>query len=78
MKTYQKQYEAEFHAETARLASLRKNESLPLVWLDVSVKGQFVGRMEFVLFTHISPLAAECFRRLCTGECMPCPVKLLA
>jgi hypothetical protein len=54
--------------ETLRLSTLRDERlDLPLVYMDVSIKGKPAGRMEFVLYTDISPLAAECMRRLCTG-----------
>lgn len=46
-------------------AALRLNESLPLVYLDVSIKDKLVGRMEIVLFTDASPRHAENFR--CAG-----------
>lgn len=54
--------------EGARLAALKANESLPLVYLDVSIKGVLRGRIEMVLFSDVSPRAAENFRRMCTGE----------
>lgn len=54
--------------EQAYLDALRNNETLPMVWLDVEIKGKPVGRIEMVLFSHISPRAAENMRQLCTGE----------
>jgi cyclophilin family peptidyl-prolyl cis-trans isomerase len=33
-----------------------------MVFLDVEIKGQPVGRIEMVLFTDVSPRAAENFR----------------
>lgn len=53
-------------------AALRLNESLPLVYLDVSIKDKLVGRMEIVLFTDASPRHAENFRCASTvvmGSC---------
>lgn len=55
-------------AEDARLAALRTNESLPLVFLDVAIAGKPAGRIEMALFTDVAPRAAENFRQLCTGE----------
>ncbi|KIZ05729.1 peptidylprolyl isomerase D (cyclophilin D) [Monoraphidium neglectum] len=55
-------------ADYERRLRLRANASLPLVYLDVGIKGKYVGRIEIVLFTHISPRAAENYRQLCTGE----------
>jgi hypothetical protein len=36
--------------------------------MSVAIKGREVGKMRIALFTHSSPLAAENFRQLCTGE----------
>ena len=60
--------------------ALRNNLTLPLVFLDVEIKGVPLGRIEFLLFTHTSPLAAENFRAMCTGErgLVPDPVPLRA
>eukprot|EP00878_Enallax_costatus_P025836 GHUV01027673.1.p1 GENE.GHUV01027673.1~~GHUV01027673.1.p1 ORF type:complete len:303 (+),score=56.86 GHUV01027673.1:1296-2204(+) len=60
--------EAQVAAERKRLEALRNDEDLPLVWLDVAIKGKHVGRIHFVLFMKGSPRAAENFRQLCTGE----------
>lgn len=59
--------EAQVAAEKRRLEALRKDEDLPLVWLDVAIKGKHIGRIHFVLFMKDSPRAAENFRQLCTG-----------
>ncbi|GAB4821361.1 hypothetical protein N2152v2_008407 [Parachlorella kessleri] len=50
------------------LTTLRNNETLPLVFFNVTIKGRPVGVIEMVLFTDISPRSAENFRQLCTGE----------
>ncbi|GBF94044.1 peptidyl-prolyl cis-trans isomerase D [Raphidocelis subcapitata] len=55
-------------ADYERRLRLRANASLPLVYLDVGIRGKYVGRVEIVLFTHTSPRSAENFRQLCTGE----------
>jgi hypothetical protein len=44
-------------AETARLAALKASDELPLVYFDVAIKGQHVGRIHFVLFTKEAPRA---------------------
>jgi hypothetical protein len=41
---------------------------LPQVFLDISIKGEHVGRILISLFAKTSPRAAENFRQLCTGE----------
>jgi hypothetical protein len=38
------------------------------VFLDISIKGQHIGRILISLFAKTSPRAAENFRQLCTGE----------
>lgn len=60
--------EAANAAERERRAALRADASRPLVWLDVAIRGEPIGRMEFVLFTKEAPRAAENFRALCTCE----------
>eukprot|EP00198_Chlamydomonas_reinhardtii_P007241 XP_001696577.1 peptidyl-prolyl cis-trans isomerase, cyclophilin-type [Chlamydomonas reinhardtii] len=55
-------------AERLRLEALRDNADLPLVYLDVAVKGTHIGRIKIVLFKNEAPRAAENFRALCTGE----------
>ena len=59
---------AENAAEAKRLADLKANEHLPLVYMDVSIANEAVGRMTFVLFPDESPRAAENYRQLFTGE----------
>lgn len=51
------QRDAAAAAEAKRLQDLRNNEELPLVYLDVAIKGKPVGRIHFVLFTKESPRA---------------------
>ncbi|GIL61498.1 hypothetical protein Vafri_15930 [Volvox africanus] len=54
--------------ELNRLRNLFEDQSLPLVYLDVAIKGVYAGRIEMVLFVKEAPRAAENFRLLCTGE----------
>ena len=51
-----------------RLRELVEDERLPLVFMDVEIKGQRAGRIEAVLFADKAPRHAENFRRLMTGE----------
>lgn len=55
-------------ADDERRASLRDDLNYTLVFLDVDIQGESVGRMEFVLFTTDATMAAENFRALCTCE----------
>ncbi|KXZ46929.1 hypothetical protein GPECTOR_39g423 [Gonium pectorale] len=55
-------------AELGRLRKLYDDKSLPMVFFEVAIKGVYAGRIEMVLFVKESPLAAENFRLLCTGE----------
>ncbi|KFM22597.1 Peptidyl-prolyl cis-trans isomerase D [Auxenochlorella protothecoides] len=48
--------------------ALRNNATLPLVFLDVAIKGAPIGRMEIVLFSDVAPRHAENMRLLCSGE----------
>jgi len=40
----------------------------PRVYFDISIGGQAAGRVQFELFKNVTPLTAENFRQLCTGE----------
>ena len=40
----------------------------PRCFLDVSVNGEFEGRIVVELYTDLCPRTAENFRALCTGE----------
>lgn len=55
-------------AEERRIKELQDNMDLPMVYFDVSIKGKPVGRITYVLFSHIAPRAAENFRALFSGE----------
>ncbi|MEW5312149.1 MAG: hypothetical protein WDW38_003798 [Sanguina aurantia] len=55
-------------AERVRMQALRDDPHTPLVFFDIGVQGVPVGRVTFALFPKTSPMAAENFRRLCTGE----------
>ena len=40
----------------------------PVVFFDISIGGQDMGRMKIELFADVVPKTAENFRQLCTGE----------
>lgn len=40
----------------------------PVVFLDVSIGGQALGRIKIELFAHLVPKTCENFRQFCTGE----------
>ncbi|PFX28771.1 peptidyl-prolyl cis-trans isomerase H-like [Stylophora pistillata] len=44
------------------------NPSNPVVFFDISIGGQEVGRMKMELFADVVPKTAENMRQLCTGE----------
>lgn len=54
--------------EAERLRKLRDDPELPLVWMDVALRGKKLGRIEMVLFVKEAPRAAENLRQLCSGE----------
>eukprot|EP00195_Chlamydomonas_chlamydogama_P010277 CAMPEP_0202891464 /NCGR_PEP_ID=MMETSP1392-20130828/1511_1 /ASSEMBLY_ACC=CAM_ASM_000868 /TAXON_ID=225041 /ORGANISM="Chlamydomonas chlamydogama, Strain SAG 11-48b" /LENGTH=393 /DNA_ID=CAMNT_0049575217 /DNA_START=101 /DNA_END=1282 /DNA_ORIENTATION=+ len=65
---YQQVLDEKKKAEEERKLKLRDDPELPLVYLDVAIDGNQVGRIEMVLFMRESPLAAENMRQLCSGE----------
>ena len=40
----------------------------PIVFFDIAIAGQDVGRVKIKLFADVVPETAENFRQLCTGE----------
>ena len=44
------------------------NPEHPIVFMDIEVGGNALGRMTFELFSTTCPRTAENFRQLCTGE----------
>lgn len=51
-----------------RLLEVARTPGNPIVWMDIAINGILYGRVTIVLFADRSPLAAENFRQLCTGE----------
>ena len=49
-----------------RVEALRNDTALPLVYMDITIRGEPAGRMEFALYAHAAPRAAENFRAFCT------------
>lgn len=39
-----------------------------VVFLDVAIGGQAIGRIKIELFTHLAPKTSENFRQFCTGD----------
>lgn len=56
---------AEPQLQEARDAGRSEN---PVMFLDVAINGQLVGRIKIELFVHLVPRTCENFARLCTGE----------
>jgi peptidyl-prolyl isomerase H (cyclophilin H) len=46
----------------------RQNPNNPVVFFDVSIGGEEVGRIKLELFADACPRTAENFRQFCTGE----------
>lgn len=42
--------------------------SNPVVFFDISIGGQEMGRIKMELFANVVPKTAENFRQFCTGE----------
>ena len=47
---------------------MTRNNNNPIVFFDVSIGGQEIGRMKIELFADVVPKTAENFRQFCTGE----------
>ncbi|XP_065188402.1 peptidyl-prolyl cis-trans isomerase H-like [Sycon ciliatum] len=50
------------------MASAPTNPSNPVVFFDINIGGQDIGRMKMELFADVCPRTAENFRQFCTGE----------
>ncbi|KYO30029.1 nuclease-sensitive element-binding protein 1 [Alligator mississippiensis] len=50
------------------MSVLASNPNNPVVFFDVTIGGQEVGRMKIELFADVIPKTAENFRQFCTGE----------
>ncbi|XP_066924245.1 peptidyl-prolyl cis-trans isomerase H-like [Clytia hemisphaerica] len=50
------------------MATGATNPSNPVVFFDISIGGQDVGRLKIELFADVVPKTAENFRQFCTGE----------
>nr|CAX69629.1 putative U-snRNP-associated cyclophilin [Schistosoma japonicum] len=50
------------------VAERMNNPNNPVVFFDVTIGGQEIGRMQFELFQDIVPKTVENFRQFCTGE----------
>jgi len=47
----------------------------PLVYLDISIAGDYYGRIVLELFANVVPRTCENFRQICTGEAKSCDGK---
>uniref|UniRef100_A0A665USV3 Peptidyl-prolyl cis-trans isomerase n=1 Tax=Echeneis naucrates TaxID=173247 RepID=A0A665USV3_ECHNA len=50
------------------MSVLSTNPNNPVVFFDITIGGQDVGRMKIELFADVVPKTAENFRQFCTGE----------
>ncbi|EON64914.1 hypothetical protein W97_04148 [Coniosporium apollinis CBS 100218] len=55
-------------AAPSRKVASPSNPMNPVVYFDVAIGGQPVGRIQLELFVNVVPATAENFRRFCTGE----------
>ena len=67
-KSQSEAWKAQATTRDEYITRLLEDERLPLVYLDVTILGEPIGRVEVVLFSDTSPRHAENFRRLVTGE----------
>lgn len=52
------------------MAATVSNPGNPVVFFDITIGGQDVGRLKMELFADVVPKTAENFRQFCTGEYM--------
>ena len=57
-----------FYFRVKAMAVANSSPVNPVVFFDVSIGGQEVGRMKIELFADVVPKTAENFRQFCTGE----------
>nr|1Z81_A Chain A, cyclophilin [Plasmodium yoelii yoelii] len=50
------------------LSNLLTNPSNPVVFMDINLGNNFLGKFKFELFQNIVPKTSENFRQFCTGE----------
>ncbi|XP_060708224.1 peptidyl-prolyl cis-trans isomerase H isoform X1 [Hemiscyllium ocellatum] len=50
------------------MAGVQSNPNNPVVFFDITIGGQEVGRMKIELFADVVPRVAENVRQFCTGE----------
>ena len=58
------------HAEGAQKGDRTMN---PIVFLDINIGNEPMGRLVLELRADLVPMACENFRALCTGGCERCP-----
>ena len=51
-----------------KMAEAGDKTANPIVFFDISIGGQDMGRLKMELFANIVPKTAENFRQFCTGE----------
>lgn len=47
----------------------RRSPDNPIVYFDIAIGGQPIGRVQMELFLDVVPATSENFRQFCTGEC---------
>lgn len=59
---------AQAHPPPAPLHDDLSHPTNPVVFLDITLAGEALGRIKIELFADVVPRTAENFRQLCTGE----------
>lgn len=47
----------------------RRSPDNPIVYFDIAIGGEPIGRVQMELFLDVVPATSENFRQFCTGEC---------
>lgn len=66
--TWAQQDESGNLTEKGQTVEARRSPDNPVVYFDISIGGQPVGRVHMELFLDVVPATTENFRQFCTGE----------